>query len=135
MCELCHRPFKLDEEHRALICRILHDIIRNTRPRQIFLFGSFARGEWHDESDVDLYMVAQDPAATRAWLDSRAKEGGFPLEVEAFIYSPEEHQALCLEGGDFITRVRTEGFSVYHALEELPPTGPDENAIKNAIFK
>jgi predicted nucleotidyltransferase len=45
---------------------ILKDIIVNTVPvEQIFLFGSYANGTQHSESDLDIYVVISDNANIR----------------------------------------------------------------------
>lgn len=45
---------------------ILKDIIINTVPvEQIFLFGSYANGAPHDDSDLDIYVVMPENANIR----------------------------------------------------------------------
>ncbi|MBM7583327.1 putative nucleotidyltransferase [Caldicoprobacter guelmensis] len=45
---------------------ILKDIIINTVPvEQIFLFGSYANGVPHEDSDLDIYVVMPEDAKIR----------------------------------------------------------------------
>ncbi|MDR3303120.1 MAG: nucleotidyltransferase domain-containing protein [Treponema sp.] len=45
---------------------LLRDIIVNTLPvEQIFLFGSYAYGTPHKDSDLDLYVVLKDSVEMR----------------------------------------------------------------------
>lgn len=45
---------------------ILKDIIVDTVPvKRIFLFGSYADGKPHDESDLDIYVVMSENADIR----------------------------------------------------------------------
>jgi predicted nucleotidyltransferase len=38
---------------------IIQSIINNYAPRKIVLFGSYARGEAHDGSDIDLMLIKE----------------------------------------------------------------------------
>jgi predicted nucleotidyltransferase len=38
---------------------IIQSIINNYAPRKIVLFGSYARGEAHDRSDIDLMLIKE----------------------------------------------------------------------------
>ena len=46
-------------EEISLLTKIMVDTIH---PEQIYLFGSFARGDQTDESDYDFYIVMNDEA-------------------------------------------------------------------------
>jgi predicted nucleotidyltransferase len=67
------------------------------RVSEAYLFGSYARGDWLEESDVDLIVVSPDFAGLR-WLgklDAVAKiwlRLGLEKWVEVFPYTPEEFQ-------------------------------------------
>ena len=117
MCELCENSFKLDTLHHEKIRNIIHTIIENTGPIHISLFGSFARGEWHENSDLDLFIVAEDKDRCVSFLTEAGEAGSFAMEVEAFVHTPKEHQELLREKGPFITRVRTEGIVIWSGSE------------------
>ena len=52
---------------------ILKDIIiKNVPTEQIYLFGSYAYGTPHDNSDIDIYIVMKDDANMRE-LDAMTK--------------------------------------------------------------
>jgi len=44
-----------------LLSRIVDAIVREVDPEQVYLFGSRARGEATDDSDVDLLIVEREP--------------------------------------------------------------------------
>ncbi len=44
-----------------LIGRMVQRIVREVDPQRIVLFGSWARGDANDRSDVDLLVVEQEP--------------------------------------------------------------------------
>src|SRR5438067_13381382 len=48
---------------RAVIRRFARDVAEQFQPDKIILFGSYAYGEPHDDSDVDILVVM--PARTR----------------------------------------------------------------------
>lgn len=65
------------------------------RVAEAYLFGSYARGDWIEESDIDLIVVSPDfqgmrwldrlDLATKVWLRL-----GLEKWVEVFPYTPEE---------------------------------------------
>ena len=56
----------------ATIDRAVQELIRTAQPEQIILFGSYARGEATDESDVDLIVVVKDlPKPRTEWARLR----------------------------------------------------------------
>ncbi len=46
--------------------------IRQLSPAQIYLFGSYADGTYHENSDFDFYIVVEDDAADFVELTARA---------------------------------------------------------------
>jgi len=48
---------KLTEE---LLTRIVDTIVKEADPEQVYLFGSYARGQATDDSDLDLLIVEKD---------------------------------------------------------------------------
>jgi predicted nucleotidyltransferase len=51
----------LDE---STTCLIRECLIRVIDPEKIFIFGSYARGEAHDDSDVDIAVIVSAEKAT-----------------------------------------------------------------------
>ncbi|MBS7249113.1 MAG: nucleotidyltransferase domain-containing protein [Candidatus Freyarchaeota archaeon] len=79
---------------------------------RIFLFGSYARGEYGEESDIDVLIIGDVP------LDGLV-EISFPLLLKYGVYiSPHvmtgEHFSLLeREGYGFIKNVKKEGRVIY----------------------
>jgi len=54
---------QLDEKLRTekitpeLIEYIVEKIVREIQPEKIILYGSYARGDFHKDSDVDLFII------------------------------------------------------------------------------
>ena len=90
-------------------------IVERFNPEQVILFGSHARGEVGEHSDVDLLVVLRDDAgrSQRGNPIRRAIAERFVLPVDVIIRSPE---ALATQRNDlhsFIYKVLKEGEVLY----------------------
>lgn len=89
-----------DSEHINKVCE---QIVSRFRPNKVILFGSYARGGNHGDSDVDLLVVM--PYSENE-LDMMAKvrqdlDSALPLDV--LVKTPDQI-AKGLSSGDFFTR-------------------------------
>jgi len=84
---------------RAWRARLLDEAVRfvalldpSLDVRHAVVFGSVARGDFHDQSDVDLLVVAA--SLPRAYLD-RLSAVGYPdgSRVQPVVWTPAEHDA------------------------------------------
>jgi predicted nucleotidyltransferase len=83
--------------------------------RTAIVFGSVARGEADEWSDLDLVIVADTP---RPFLERyRDFEGIYEVwpRLDLLIYTPEEFSRMRAEGRAFIQHVLDEGTVVYEA--------------------
>lgn len=55
----------MDEQIKNELNTLKNIIIKTVPVKQIFLFGSYAYGTPHADSDLDLYIVLQDSAQIR----------------------------------------------------------------------
>ena len=81
---------------------------------QVILFGSHARGEAHDTSDVDLMIVAESnlPRFKRSRvLYSLLRPYPFPMDL--IVYTPEEVERGKQSPLSFVSNVLREGKTVY----------------------
>ncbi len=78
-----------------LIDRMARRIVREVDPERIVLFGSWARGEANEQSDVDFLVVEREPfgpnrsrreEAVRIWLCLSE----FRIPTDVLVYSVEE---------------------------------------------
>ena len=83
---------------------------------KILLFGSMARGEADDMSDIDLVVVAH----TNRSFTERLRDvvdyiprGSPPADV--LVYTPEEFSRMLAAGNGFIERIAAEGKVLYEA--------------------
>ena len=85
-------------DRRAIaVAQAVRDVIR---PVDIFLFGSRARGDWNDDSDIDIFTISESDAGTkekyrRALQAGKAKAVeiyGRPVKIDLVRYSPADFQ-------------------------------------------
>lgn len=73
---------------------MVHAIVEAVQPERIYLFGSVARGEVTEDSDIDLLIVeAEDFSNGRRWQDLcriRHALTPFPLSKDILLYSHDE---------------------------------------------
>jgi uncharacterized protein len=82
----------LPPDLRAKLQEALRHVIEAAAPRLVILFGSYAEGEAHEQSDVDLLVVADTPSwhtlsmALRKVLRPLLK----PFSLDLLVYSSED---------------------------------------------
>lgn len=99
--------------------RRIVEALRSYEPERIYLFGSWARGEADELSDVDLVLIKR----TDAPFFDRLREAARFLPPEAgavdlLVYTPEEFAAMQREGNAFAAMIIDEGRLVYEREAE-----------------
>ena len=77
-----------------LLTTIVDTIVAHCDPDEILLFGSWAKGAAHRNSDVDILVIG--PFAAPWWTRARGLLGAlreFPVEVDLHMLTPEEYEA------------------------------------------
>jgi len=95
------------------------DALRAYEPESVYLFGSWARGEADDLSDLDLVVIKRTtaPFFDRLLEVSRllpAGTGG----VDVLVYTPEEFAAMRHDGNAFVEMIVEEGLLIYAREKE-----------------
>ena len=95
-----------------LIRRFAHQVAERFHPDKIILFGSFAYGTPHADSDVDILVIM--PA--RNQLDQAVKielacDPPFPLDI--IVRTPHNMKWRLAEGDSFLREVTTKGKVLY----------------------
>jgi predicted nucleotidyltransferase len=96
----------------SAIRRFARRIADRFDPENIFLFGSFAYGTPHEDSDVDLLVVM--PAYNEINQSIRitlAFEPVFPLDL--IVRTPERLRRRLAEGDSFWQEITTKGIVLY----------------------
>ena len=104
------------------LSRLVRRIVSTLRPEQIILFGSGARGDVHEASDLDVIVVADTPLPffERIGRVLDLHRGGRDLEV--LVYTPAEFAKMKREGRTFILDAVRHGRILYSAKNKRPPS-------------
>jgi predicted nucleotidyltransferase len=97
---------------------VIRHIAAGYRPQRIIVFGSYARGDVHEGSDLDV-LIVQPTAEGVRFTDRIGQvlalcwEVTTALEVQPLIYTPDELARMRSRGNDFICTALAEGVVVY----------------------
>ena len=96
----------------AAIRRYARQIAERFRPDKIILFGSYAYGQPHEDSDVELLVIM--PA--RNELDQAFKirwQLPAPFAMDLIVRTPKEMKWRLEEGESFLTEITSKGKVLY----------------------
>ena len=93
--------------------RILDRIIRRYRPKRIIVFGSFARGDIHEGSDLDLIIIKNTRQKFLRRMDQVLGLCDGEIAVEPLIYTEAEVEKMLEQGNDFLETAISDGKVVY----------------------
>jgi len=97
----------------ALISEIV-TALRPFEPEKVILYGSSARGETDEYSDIDLVIIKRTEEAFLDRLSHAARLlSRLPRSVDVLVYTPEEVERMAEERRDFILTVLEEGRVIY----------------------
>lgn len=99
---------QFQEELEHILARL-----QNYQPDKVILFGSFARGDHHGASDVDLIIIKEtdQPFVERIGQVLRLCDSRLPLEP--LVYTPAEVAQMLERGNAFLSTALREGRVVY----------------------
>ncbi len=101
---------QIDEGLREVIVRRIVSLVH---PEKIILFGSVARGDADEYSDIDLIVIKN----TETRFVQRLVEviAFLPRDVAAdvFVYTSQELQTMLEEGNPFIEQALKDGIVLY----------------------
>jgi predicted nucleotidyltransferase len=83
-------------------------------PERLYLFGSWARGEEDEMSDIDLVVIKQTSTPFLERL--REVSSLLPAEiggVDILVYTPDEFAAMQRNGNAFAEMIAEEGLLLY----------------------
>jgi predicted nucleotidyltransferase len=94
-----------------LLTQIVQRLVESLHPEQIILFGSYAYGEPHEDSDVDLFVIVSEsdqPRYRRSRTAYRTLRGiGVPTDV--IVVTREEVKKKVNVRSSLISRVIHDG--------------------------
>lgn len=115
MCKLCRVNISRSKELFEGIERYKNVLVEKLKPKKIILFGSFARGDFSEGSDIDLIVVGgwNESFLDRIKVLLELNVENLPLEPLG--YTEEEFDRMIREENPFILNVLNEGIVLYNA--------------------
>lgn len=103
-------------EKNRKIQAVAQKIAKQFKPDKIILFGSYAWGKPHVDSDVDLFIVKEtDQSKIERGQEIERILWGSGMPVDALVYTPEETQKRLDIEDFFIQNILTKGKILYSA--------------------
>ncbi len=101
---------------QAAIEDVVRQIARKFSPQKIILFGSYARGDFRPESDVDLLVVMETKLKpVRQEIEiCHAIEYHFGLDL--LVYTPQTLSERLALGDSFLKEALNEGKVLYESI-------------------
>ena len=96
----------------AIIDQVLQGLMAY-QPEKVILFGSYARGDFDEFSDIDLIVIKN---TDQRFFQRLAEVDAFmPRDVKAdvFVYTPREFQTMIESGNPFIEQAIKDGIVLY----------------------
>jgi len=113
MSELCWPDNFINRKTNKIVKRFINLIIKKFNLKKIIIFGSFARGDYHKGSDLDLIIVGEFEERFIDRIGKIIELNDSDLEIEAMVYTEEEFQKMIQERRPFIEQALEEGIVVY----------------------
>ncbi len=100
--------------NNEVISIIKERIVRDFDPLQIILFGSQARGDTHQYSDIDLLVVFSElPEKRKTVVDIRVALADLPVAKDILVSTPDELKRHNTRIGSVLCYAQREGKILY----------------------
>ncbi len=86
--------------------------LKPLKPRKVIIFGSYARGEADEYSDLDIIVVAETNLKFIDRIGEILKLLDLPVAVEGFVYTPDEFEKMLKDDNPFIQKAIEEGIVI-----------------------
>ncbi|GAH57819.1 unnamed protein product [marine sediment metagenome] len=113
MSELCWPDNFINRKSNKIVKRFINLIIKKFNLKKVIIFGSFARGDYHKGSDLDLIIVGEFKERFIDRIGKIIELNDSDLEIDAMVYTEEEFQKMIKERRPFIEQALEEGIVVY----------------------
>jgi len=113
MPELCWPDNFINRKSNKIVKRFINLIIKKFNLNKIIIFGSFARGDYHKGSDLDLVIVGEFKERFIDRIGKIIELNDSDLEIDVMVYTEEEFQKMIQERRPFIEQALEEGIVVY----------------------
>lgn len=103
----------MSEDVEACVERLTRRIVKDYDPEKIILFGSLAKGDYHELSDVDMIVIKKTGKRFLERIGDVLLLNDTEMRLECFVYTPEEFSKMVEEENPFIEEVLKSGVIVY----------------------
>jgi predicted nucleotidyltransferase len=103
----------LSSGYEVELASIVEQLVQSFAPERVILFGSCARGEIHDASDIDLLVVQQTDLSPTERIREVYRRLRRTLPLDVVVYTPQEVAALSGLGDPLLREAIAEGRVVY----------------------
>ena len=81
---------------RAEIQDLVDKLVAGYDPEKVILFGSHAYGTPNADSDIDLFVIKDDPRPRhQRQMDASQAMGRRKIPVDVLVYTPAEYAVYC----------------------------------------
>ena len=112
MRRTCRKSFVRDEKIGRQIRRLVRRVVSRLKPDKVFLFGSFARGDYNEASDVDLLVVGDFQGRFFDRIGKVLELNDTSLSVEPLVYTREEFEKMLRNKNPFLSHVLKEAVAL-----------------------
>jgi predicted nucleotidyltransferase len=113
MSEICWPDNFINRKSNKIVKRFINLIIKKFNLKKIVIFGSFARGDYHKGSDLNLIIIGEFKERFINRIGKIIELNKSDLEIEAMVYTEEESKKMIKERRPFIEQALEEGIVVY----------------------
>ena len=103
----------INRKSNKIVKRFINLIVKKFNLKKIIIFGSFARGDYHKGSDLDLIIVGEFKERFIDRIGKIIELNDSDLEIDVMVYTEEEFQKMIQERRPFIEQALEEGIIVY----------------------
>ena len=113
MCKICSNGYTISgNKIKEVRTEFLHEIVSSFEIDQIILFGSYARGDYHENSDIDLIIIGSFQERFFERIGKILDLSPSDLNIEPLVYTKEEFNKMQQNENPFILTVISEGIAL-----------------------
>ncbi|MGC1378757.1 MAG: nucleotidyltransferase domain-containing protein [Anaerolineales bacterium] len=100
---------------QAAIDDVVRQIVEKFHPQKIILFGSYARGNFRPESDVDLFVVMETLLKPVRQEIEISRQLDYEFGLDLLVYTPDTLKERLALGDSFLREIIRDGKTVYES--------------------